>query len=201
MSEEPSTDGPAPPSPVEPDGEAEAVGRLLEQIHDRYGYDFRDYAAASLRRRIARRVEAEGCGTIAGLGEKVLADPGCLERLIVALTVHVTALFRDPGFYLSFRHKVVPLLRTYPFLRVWLAGCTTNPTSAWVTQQARNLVWGAQNSVTADLQGDRAPGSTHRNGCMTQCIRTKRSAASRPSNRLGVMARPRSRPRLGHPRA
>src|SRR5204863_937077 len=41
--------------------------------------------------------------------------------------------------------------------RVWLTGCTTNPTSAWVTQQARNLVWGAQNSVTADLQGDRAP--------------------------------------------
>jgi chemotaxis protein methyltransferase CheR len=98
---------------------------MLDAILEQYGYDFRNYASASIRRRIARRMEAEGVASLPALQERVLADPACMERLIVALTVHVTAMFRDPGFYLSFRKKVVPVLRTYPFLRIWLAGCST----------------------------------------------------------------------------
>jgi chemotaxis protein methyltransferase CheR len=101
------------------------VRRMLEAILDRYGYDFRDYAAASINRRILRRMEAEGVHSLPALQEKVLSDPACMERLIVALTIHVTSMFRDPGFYLAFRQQVVPMLRTYPFLRIWLAGCST----------------------------------------------------------------------------
>ena len=98
---------------------------MLEAILEQYGYDFRDYARASLHRRILRRMESEGLSSLPALHERVLSDPACMERLIVALTVHVTSMFRDPGFYLRLREKVVPLLRTYPFLRVWLAGCST----------------------------------------------------------------------------
>jgi chemotaxis protein methyltransferase CheR len=101
------------------------VRRMLEAILEQYGYDFRDYASASIHRRILRRVHAEGLPDLAALQARVLADPACMERLIVALTVHVTSMFRDPAFYLAFREKVVPVLRTYPFLRFWLAGCST----------------------------------------------------------------------------
>jgi chemotaxis protein methyltransferase CheR len=125
MPDEPSSlIAPLPPSP-DPEREAVEVRLLLEGIHAHYGYDFRDYAAASIRRRIVRRMEAEGCPSISALQERVLHDPACLERLIVALTVHVTSMFRDPAFYRAFRERVVPMLRTYPFLRVWMAGCST----------------------------------------------------------------------------
>jgi chemotaxis protein methyltransferase CheR len=105
--------------------ESREVRRMLDAIVEQYGYDFRDYAPASIRRRIARRMEAEGVGSLSAFQERVLSDPACMERLIVALTVHVTSMFRDPVFYRSFRERVVPMLRTYPFLRLWLAGCST----------------------------------------------------------------------------
>jgi chemotaxis protein methyltransferase CheR len=98
---------------------------LLEGIAQHYGYDFRDYATASIRRRIMARVRAEDAGTISGLQDRVLHEPACMERLLLALTVHVTAMFRDPGFYLSFRRVVVPMLQTYPFVRIWHAGCSS----------------------------------------------------------------------------
>ena len=98
---------------------------LLQAIYEHYGYDFRDYARGSLRRRLWKRAYAEGLKTLSGLQEAVLHDPSVMEALLVDLSVNVTAMFRDPGFYLSFRRKVVPLLRTYPFIRVWHAGCST----------------------------------------------------------------------------
>lgn len=98
---------------------------LLEGIARYYGYDFRNYALASLRRRIANVLHAERLPTISALQNKVLHDPACMERFLLALTVNVTAMFRDPQFYLTFTTKVVPLLRTYPFIRVWHAGCST----------------------------------------------------------------------------
>jgi len=101
------------------------VRLLLEGIHERYGFDFRDYAEASIRRRILRRVQAEGLATISALQERVLHDTECMERLLLSLTVHVTAMYRDPLFFKVFRDKVVPLLRTYPFIRIWHAGCST----------------------------------------------------------------------------
>ncbi len=98
---------------------------LLEGVARYYGYDFRNYAIASLKRRIWNTMRAEQLRTVSALQEKVLHDQGCMERFLLALTVNVTAMFRDPTFYLTFRAKVVPLLRTYPFLRVWHAGCST----------------------------------------------------------------------------
>ena len=98
---------------------------LLEGVSQLYGYDFRHYAAASLKRRIWNAVRAERLQTISGLQEKVLHDPRAMERFIYSLTVNVTAMFRDPGFYVAFRQHVVPALRTYPFIRIWHAGCST----------------------------------------------------------------------------
>jgi chemotaxis protein methyltransferase CheR len=98
---------------------------LLEGIFQRYGYDFRDYAPASLRRRVIAQMETERVDTISALQERVLHDPAVLDRLLLTLSIQVTSMFRDPTFYRAFREKVVPLLRTYPFLRVWHAGCAT----------------------------------------------------------------------------
>jgi chemotaxis protein methyltransferase CheR len=98
---------------------------LLEGVFRQYGFDFREYAPASLRRRVWRRVYAEGLSTISALQNRLLHDPACMERLLLDLSINVTAMFRDPGFYWAFRQKVVPMLRTYPFTRVWIAGCST----------------------------------------------------------------------------
>ena len=98
---------------------------LLEGVFRRYGFDFREYAPASLRRRVVRRVHAEGLGTISGLTEKLLHDEATMERLLLDLSINVTAMFRDPTFYVAFRQKVVPVLRTHPFTRIWVAGCST----------------------------------------------------------------------------
>jgi chemotaxis protein methyltransferase CheR len=98
---------------------------LLEAIFRRYGFDFREYAPASLRRRLARRMEMEGLKTISALQEQILRRSDLMEALILDLSINVTAMFRDPSFYVSFRQYVVPLLRTYPFTRLWVAGCST----------------------------------------------------------------------------
>jgi chemotaxis protein methyltransferase CheR len=101
------------------------VALLLEAIFRRYGFDFREYAPASLNRRLWRRAHAEGLETISGLQSRVLHDPSCMERLLLDLSISVTTMFRDPSFYTAFRGKVVPLLKTYPFSRIWVAGCST----------------------------------------------------------------------------
>ena len=98
---------------------------LLEGVFRYYGADFRNYAPASLRRRIRESVQREGVGTISGLQAKLLHDAACLERFLHMLSINVTSMFRDPAFYQAFRLKVIPLLRTYPFVRVWHAGCST----------------------------------------------------------------------------
>ena len=98
---------------------------LLEGVFRHYGFDFRSYAYASIRRRLWKRIEAEGLSSISELQALVLHDAGGMERLLLDLSVSVTAMFRDPGFYEVFRDDVVPLLRTYPFIRIWHAGCST----------------------------------------------------------------------------
>lgn len=105
--------------------EAIEIKLLTDGIYEHYGFDFRDYALPSLRRRIWKRIYAEGLSTISGLQEKVLHDASCMERLLLDLSINTTAMFRDPAFYLVFRQKVVPMLRTYPFVRIWHAGCST----------------------------------------------------------------------------
>lgn len=108
-----------------PDLEALEIQLLLEGVFRYYGFDFRNYAPASLKRRIWNTIRSEQLTSVSGLQEKVLHDPACMERFLLGLSVNVTAMFRDPSFYLAFRSKVVPLLRTYPFIRIWHAGCST----------------------------------------------------------------------------
>jgi chemotaxis protein methyltransferase CheR len=98
---------------------------LLEGVYRQYGFDFREYAPTSLKRRVWRRVQAERAGSISGLLERVLHDPEVMERLLLDLSINVTSMFRDPTFYSALREQVVPLLRTYPFTRIWVAGCST----------------------------------------------------------------------------
>jgi chemotaxis protein methyltransferase CheR len=125
-----SVDAPRPAGsseqpPARDDLEEIELSLLLEGVFRTYGFDFREYASASLRRRVWRRIYAEGLSTISALQDKLLHDPVCMERLLLDLSINVTAMYRDPSFYLAFREKIVPLLRTYPFTRLWIAGCST----------------------------------------------------------------------------
>ena len=101
------------------------IALLLEGVYRQYGYDFREYSRASVKRGVWRSIQREQLRTISGFQEKVLHDPDCMARFVLALSTNVTAMFRDVDFYLAFREKVVPLLRTYPFIRIWNAGCST----------------------------------------------------------------------------
>jgi len=113
------------PLALKPDLERIEIELLLEGIFRHYGFDFRAYAYASIRRRLWKRIEEEGLPSISALQERVLHEPAMMEKLLLDLSINVTAMFRDPGFYVTFREHVVPLLRTYPFIRIWHAGCST----------------------------------------------------------------------------
>ncbi len=98
---------------------------FLEAIFAATGCDFRDYAPASLRRRLWNVARAEDLGSISMLQGRVLHDPEAMRRLLLALSVNVTSMFRDPAFFQVFRASVTPQLRTYPLIRLWCAGCST----------------------------------------------------------------------------
>jgi chemotaxis protein methyltransferase CheR len=104
--------------------EALELDLLLEAVFRFYGYDFRDYARTSMRRRIANIMRAEGVETISALQERVLHRAESWDRFLNGISVNVSAMFRDPHFFLAFRRHAVPLLRTYPFIRIWQAGCS-----------------------------------------------------------------------------
>ena len=114
-----------PPLAYDTELEQLEIELLLEAIFRHYGFDFRSYAFSSIRRRIWKRISAEELPNVTALQERVLHDPQVMERLLLDLSINVTAMFRDPGFYRAFREHVVPLLRTYPFIRIWHAGCST----------------------------------------------------------------------------
>src|SRR3989442_13720641 len=88
---------------------------LLEGIYRQYGFDFRNYALPWLNRRVRHFMRAQSIGTISLLQDRILHDRTWLEQLLFALSVNVSAMFRDPEFYRAFRREVVPLLKTYPF--------------------------------------------------------------------------------------
>jgi len=113
------------PQAFKPDLERIEIELLLEGIFRHYGFDFRAYAYASIRRRLWKRIEEEGLSSVSALQERVLHEPPLMEKLLLDLSINVTAMFRDPSFYVTFREHVVPLLRTYPFIRIWHAGCST----------------------------------------------------------------------------
>lgn len=98
---------------------------LLEAIFLRFHYDFRNYSMASLKRRLTQAQERFGCKNFSQLQDKVLNDPEVFPQLISYLTVQVSELFRDPAYFKALREKVIPHLKTYPSLKVWVAGCSS----------------------------------------------------------------------------
>ena len=98
---------------------------LMEAIYAQYSHDFREYSGASQRRRVAYAMEQFGCDSISALQGKVLREPETFRRLLEILTIQFTEMFRDPSFFLALREHVMPVLRTYPSLKVWIAGCST----------------------------------------------------------------------------
>jgi chemotaxis protein methyltransferase CheR len=97
---------------------------LIDAIYHMYHYDFRGYARASLCRRLKTAMNRFHCPTLSQLQDKVVHDPAIFPALLDFLTVQVSEMFRDPAYFLALRERVVPLLRTYPSLKVWVAGCS-----------------------------------------------------------------------------
>lgn len=98
---------------------------LLEALYCRYHYDFRNYAGASVKRRLRQARERLGFPTFSALQERLLHDSAMLPTLLGFLTVQVSEMFRDPSYFRAIREKVVPHLRTYPSLKIWIAGCSS----------------------------------------------------------------------------
>jgi chemotaxis protein methyltransferase CheR len=101
------------------------LGLLLTGLAKRYGYDFRQYAAAPLTRRVRHAMQREEVPTMSSLLDKLLRDSEAMARFVELVSVQTTSMFRDPRVYRSLRTQVLPMLRTYPFLRIWHAGCST----------------------------------------------------------------------------
>lgn len=101
------------------------TGLLMEGIYQVYGYDFREYAESSLRRRLAQWLSGSGCVTLSLAQSRLLRDRAFFDTLLRGITVNVSEMFRDPAFFKALREQVVPYLKTYPFVKIWLAGCAT----------------------------------------------------------------------------
>jgi chemotaxis protein methyltransferase CheR len=99
------------------------LGHLFETVFRRYHYDFRRYAAASLKRRVLAALPSFHCASISSLEDRLVGDPQVFAGLLRYLTVQVSDLFRDPPYFRAIREKIVPYLQTYPSLKVWVAGC------------------------------------------------------------------------------
>ncbi|MFT4192355.1 MAG: protein-glutamate O-methyltransferase CheR [Comamonas sp.] len=103
---------------------------FLEAVYLRYHYDFRAYVGASLKRRLRAAMLHFDCATLTQLQDRVLHDEGIITPLLDYMTVQVTEMFRDPGYFRALREHVVPMLHTYPFIKIWVAGCSTGE-EAW----------------------------------------------------------------------
>ena len=101
------------------------ISLLLEAVYQKYGYDFRQYSEAHIRRRIMNRMTMSGCSDVSQMQSKVLKDESFASQLLQDLSITVTEMFRDKDFYRSLRETVIPILKTYPFIKIWHAGCAT----------------------------------------------------------------------------
>ena len=108
---------------MDPDFDIE-LELLLQGIYLKYQHDFRQYAEASIRRRMQQAMEHFGCRTLSQLQDRVLHDPAVFPQMLRFLTVQVSEMFRDPSYFRTLREQVVPVLRTYPSLKIWVAGCS-----------------------------------------------------------------------------
>lgn len=109
----------------DPQVEELEIRLFLEAINARYGYDFRDYASQSMQRRVRAVLSKSGAAHLGELQHQIISDPQQFAWVPGLLTIHATDLFRDPKFYVAFRERVVPVLRTYPQVKIWNAGCST----------------------------------------------------------------------------
>lgn len=98
---------------------------ILEAIYQKYGYDFRNYSRSHIKRRLIHRLSICNLESVSQLQDKVLREKDFFIDLLEDLSINVTEMFRDPEFYASFRENVVPILKTYPFIKIWHAGCST----------------------------------------------------------------------------
>jgi chemotaxis protein methyltransferase CheR len=98
---------------------------LMQGIFLRYQHDFRDYSVASMRRRIAQAMERFGCESMAALQHRVLHDPAMFSQMLQYLTVQVSEMFRDPDYFNALRERVLPVLKTYASVKIWVAGCSS----------------------------------------------------------------------------
>lgn len=103
---------------------------LLDAVYMKYQHDFRHYSTASLRRRIEQAMERYRTPTLSELQSRVLREPELFSDMLQYFTVQVSEMFRDPSYFLALRQKVVPMLATYPYVKVWVAGCSTGE-EAW----------------------------------------------------------------------
>lgn len=112
-------------APTHPDKvEDIEIRLLLEALFLKYHYDFRNYAMASIKRRLTQARQQFGLATFSAMQDQLLHDPAMLPRLLSYLTIQVSEMFRDPAYFKAIREQVVPHLRTYPSLKVWIAGCS-----------------------------------------------------------------------------
>lgn len=107
------------------DNEEIEIKLLIEGLFLKYGYDFRNYSKAHIKRRILRRLSISGLANISEMLYKALYDRSFFETILLDFSINVTEMFRDPTFYKALRKNVIPLLKTYPFLKIWHAGCAT----------------------------------------------------------------------------
>jgi chemotaxis protein methyltransferase CheR len=115
---------------IEPASESAAAScieqrLLLEAVYQKYHYDFHGYAPASIKRRLKAVMDRSGCQSLSQLQDRILHDATAFPAVLDALTVPVTEMFRDPGYFRALREQVLPVLKTYPSLKVWVAGCST----------------------------------------------------------------------------
>jgi chemotaxis protein methyltransferase CheR len=101
------------------------LARLLEAIFLKYQHDFRHYAVASLRRRVTLAMNRFGCDSVPELQHKLMHEPELFAQMLQYLTVQVSEMFRDPGYFKALRLQVIPVLGTYPSMKIWIAGCST----------------------------------------------------------------------------
>lgn len=142
-------------------GEVESleVRLILEAIHERYGFDFRQYAPESVQRRLYAAQSQLGVAHLGDMLHRILRDPSFFASVLALLTVRVTEMFRDPAFYAAFRGEVLPVLRTYPRLKFWHAGCASGEEvygmAILLSEEGlydRSLLYGTDLDVTAIQQ-------------------------------------------------
>ncbi|MDB5936383.1 MAG: chemotaxis protein CheR [Massilia sp.] len=116
---------PGPHLKIQPSAVDIELRMLIEAVYLQYNYDFRDYTGASQKRRVLHALREMDCDSISALQARVMHDPAAFSQLLQYLTIPVTEMFRDPSFFAALREHVVPFLKTYPSLKIWIAGCST----------------------------------------------------------------------------